>query len=179
MGILFFFVFIFIPQLVRALWLVSGLAGGIYITVIYTGLKFKGLLSIWLQFTCEFWTIMSIIRVKGMFLTTQSHNFGRSCLWVDARRSSTVVLLELKDIYYFSRSVLKVTEPWAINPSRKNDIVLWLADNHYSSKRIKILFSSRSVFEIFFIDGNFLFLKDRQQEKDYTPDIERGCVCRQ
>ena len=90
----------------RALWFVSGLAGRIYITVIYTGLKFKGLLSIWLKFTCEFWTIMSIIRVKGMFLTTQSHNFGGSCLWVDARRSSTVVLLELKDIYYFSRSDL-------------------------------------------------------------------------
>ena len=70
---------------------------------------------------CELWTIMSIIRVKGMFLTIQSHNFGRSCLWVDALRSSTAVLLELKDIYYFSRSVLKVTKPWAIiiNPSRK------------------------------------------------------------
>jgi len=53
-----------------------------------------------------------------MFLTTQSHDFGRSCLWVDVLRSSTAVLLELKDIYYFSRSVLNVTEPWAINPSR-------------------------------------------------------------
>ena len=64
---------------------------------------------------------MSITRAKGMFLTTQSHNFGRSCLWVDALRSLTAVLLELKDIYYFSRSVLKVTKPWAIiiNPSRK------------------------------------------------------------
>ena len=54
-----------------------------------------------------------------MFLTTQSHNFGRSCLWVDALRSSTAVLLESKDVYYFSRSVLKVTKPWAINPRRK------------------------------------------------------------
>ena len=62
---------------------------------------------------------MSITRAKGMFLTTQSHNFGRSCLWVDALRSSTAVLLESKDVYYFSRSVLKVTKPWAINPRRK------------------------------------------------------------
>ena len=118
---------------------------------------------------------MSIIKVKGMFWRLKVTILDApvyELTHLDHQQPSCLI-----DIYYFCRSVLKVTEPWAINPSRNTTsagsdwLIVTIVPNvlkSFSALHSKC-FSSMETFSSRKIDN---------RKQDCTRDFERGCVCR-